>query len=276
MNDRAVKRMSLETQLRGALVRDELLLYFQPQVDLRTGRACAVEALIRWQNERLGLVSPAEFIPLAEETGLIVPIGAWVLYQACAQARRWRDAGLPPVRVAVNLSPRQFRGNRLNQTVLDAIRSAGCTADSLELEIAESAIAQHAEATTGALQGLRDAGIRIAVDDFGSVPSSMDHLQRVPVDVVKIGRSLVRHLSNARESEAMVEAMVAMCKGLGLQVTAVGVETAEQMDFLRSAGCDLAQGVLFSPALPPEQAAALLDARFTRVAGPTTPSGEQA
>jgi PAS domain S-box-containing protein len=245
LSDQLLERMDLENSLRAALARQEFHLVYQPQTEAATGRSRSVEALLRWSHPTRGLVSPAEFIPLAEESGLIDSIGHWVLHTACSQAAVWNRNGVP-VRVAVNLSPRQFRQPGLAQTVLDVPDQTGLAPHQLELEITEGAVMENTEAARLALQALQERGIRIALDDFGTGYSSLAYLTRMPIHNIKIDRYFVSGLLDGGENEAVVHAVLAIARSLGMRVTAEGVETPEQARALKTLGCDLLQGYHFS------------------------------
>jgi diguanylate cyclase (GGDEF)-like protein/PAS domain S-box-containing protein len=253
------EKLSLETKLRRAIEREEFVLVYQPQVDIGTGRIVGAEALIRWQSSELGLVSPARFIPLAEESGLIVPIGEWVLRTACRQNRAWQDAGLEPIGVSVNLSPRQFRSRNLLETVVGILAEERLDARLLELEITETTVMQRADEVVVMLGRLDAIGVRLAIDDFGTGYSSLSYLKRFPVHKLKIDQSFVRDISNDGDDAAIVGAIVGMARALELHVIAEGVETRQQLDFLRKLGCDEYQGYLFSKPVSAEAFAALLD-----------------
>ena len=258
MNARAFARLSLEGSLRRALENREFLLHYQPQVDARSGAIVGAEALLRWRHPDLGLVSPLDFIPLAEESGLIVPIGEWVLQTACAELKVWQDAGNGSLRMAVNLSGRQFRQQDLVETVQRAIGAAGIDPQFLELEITESMLMQDAAETTRLLDNLKALGVKLSVDDFGTGYSSLSYLKRFPLDALKIDRSFIRDIASDPDDAAITTAILAMAGGLGLEVVAEGVETMEQLAFLRSRNCQMIQGYLFSKPLPSEQVRALL------------------
>ena len=249
MNARLSQRLALEGGLRHALERGELELEYQPQVSLSTGRIVGVEALLRWRHPQLGLVSPAHFIAIAEETGLIVPIGEWVLQTACAQARAWQLAGLPRLRMAVNLSPRQFRQRGLNAAILKALQDSHLDTDLLELEITESMAMLDPEETILLLREFKDQGLRIALDDFGTGFSSLAYLKRFPIDVLKIDQSFVAGIARDRSDAAIAKTVIGLARSLWLQTIAEGVETAEQADLLRRWTCDEAQGFYFSKPL---------------------------
>ncbi|MEO5574175.1 MAG: amino acid permease [Gammaproteobacteria bacterium] len=240
-------RLVMENALHQALERDEFLLYYQPLIDFTTGEVAGVEALLRWNCEGK-LISPADFIPLAEETGLIIPIGEWVLRTACAQNKAWQDQGLPPMRVAVNLSGRQLQLPHMRDVVAGILKETGLEPGYLELELTESMM-QSLEAT-GTLRALKELGVRLAIDDFGTGYSSLSYLQRYPLHKLKIDQSFMRNLPADENNVAIVTAIVAMARSLNLKVTAEGVETAEQLAFLRTLECDELQGYLFSRPMP--------------------------
>jgi PAS domain S-box-containing protein len=241
----AVLRMELDASLRAALERDEFFLLYQPQLDVVTGRTESVEALIRWRHPQRGIVSPVEFIGLAEENGLIERIGLWVLNTACADAANWNRTGTP-MRVAVNLSPVQFKATGLVQSITDVLMHTGLAPGLLELEVTESALAENSSATINTLRALRDHGVRIALDDFGTGYSSLGYLTRMPISHIKIDRTFVHNLVDGTESVAIIRAVLAMAGSLGLSVTAEGVETADQAQALVAMGCDSLQGFYFS------------------------------
>ncbi len=261
MRGLAQKRLVLETSLRRAIEREEFLLHYQPQVQLATGKVVGVEALVRWQHPELGLVGPLEFIPIAEETGLIVAIGDWVLRTACTQARAWLDRGIGPLRMAVNLSGRQFREDRLVEQVLAILRETGLPPGLLELEITESTLMDAGPTTVERLHQLRAAGVHLAIDDFGTGYSSMNYLKRFPVGMLKVDRSFVRDLPGDADDAAITQAIIAMARSLDIGVTAEGVETQAQADFLAQAGCALTQGYLFARPLPAEELVTLVAER---------------
>jgi len=250
MNAAALQRLTLENKLRRALEREEFQLYFQPQIDVRSWSIIGAEALIRWRHPDLGLVPPAEFIGLAEETGLILPIGDWVLRTACAQARTWQEAGHGPLVIAVNISGRQFRGKGLVQTVSQTIGGFGIDPKRVELEITESVLMQSVEETVGTLKALRAMGPRIAVDDFGTGYSSLSYLRRFPIDTLKLDQSFIQDSVKDRGTAAIVAGVIDMAHGLGLEVIAEGVETAEQRTLLFQDGCHIMQGYLFGRPVP--------------------------
>jgi len=250
MDARAFERLTLETGLRRALDRDELVLHYQPRVEVASGRILGLEALVRWRHPDQGLVSPAQFISLAEETGLIVPIGAWVLRRACEQTRTWQQAGLPPVRVSVNISPVQFRQPDLYELVLRTLAETGLEPRWLELELTESLLMQNPEDVVVLLERLSAQGVHLSIDDFGTGYSSLSYLRRFPIDSLKIDRTFIRELTTNPDDAAIATSIILMGKALRLNVVAEGVETRSQLSFLRVMKCQEAQGYLFSPPLP--------------------------
>jgi len=258
MNRMAFERLTLETRLRKALENEEFRLYYQPQVDAKTGKIVGIEALIRWQQPELGLISPLEFIPIAEETGLIVPIGEWVIRKACEQNKAWQDAGYPPVRMAINLSSRQLRHKELVAVVSEALNESGLDPCWLELELTESTMMQVSENPLAILNRLRSTGVRLSIDDFGVGYSSLSHLKRFPVDNLKIDRSFVKDIPTDSDNIAIIKAVIAMAKGLKIKVTAEGVQTPEQLQFLQESGCDWMQGYYFSPPVPADEMTTIL------------------
>ena len=255
MNTKARERLSLENNLHKALEREEFLLYYQPQVNLYTGQIVGMEALIRWQRNDGELIAPDQFIPLAEETGLIISIGEWVLRTACAQSRAWQKLGLPPFRIAVNLSARQFQQHNLVETIAQVLQETQLEPKYLELEITESIAIQDIEFTISVLKQLRTMGIHISMDDFGTGYSSLSALRHFPLCTLKIDRSFVQFLMTNSSDVAIITAIIALGRGLDLRVIAEGVETVEQLQFLRLANCDDVQGYFISKPLPPDAAA---------------------
>lgn len=266
MNTKALEQLVLANSLYKALNRDEFLLHYQPQVDLNTGQIVAMEALIRWQHPELGLVNPNQFIPLAEETGLIEPIGEWVLQTACTQNRAWQVAGLPPMRIAVNLSARQFQQQNLAKTIARILAVTGLEPGCLEVEITESIAMQNIDFTISVLQELQEMGIQIAMDDFGIGYSSLATLRRFPLHTLKVDREFVNEVTTDSKDAAIIESVVALGHGLELKVIAEGVETAEQLNFLRLVQCDGMQGYFFSRPLPVEAAAQCIEQAASRTA----------
>jgi diguanylate cyclase (GGDEF)-like protein/PAS domain S-box-containing protein len=258
MNDAAQQRLQLENDLRHAVERGELAVHYQPQIDLRAGGIVGFEALVRWRHPQRGMVSPAEFIPAAEEAGLINPIGEWVLGAACAQAVAWHRSGHTFLQAAVNCSARQFQDEGFVAAVDRILRESGMPAQRLELEITESVIIQRSEEVNARFQALEDMGVRISIDDFGTGYSSLSYLKRLSIHQLKIDQSFVRDIGNDPNDAAIVSAIVTIAHSLGLEVVAEGVETAEQLTFLRAVGCDSAQGYLFSKPLPAEEFERLL------------------
>ncbi|MBA2447694.1 MAG: PAS domain S-box protein [Chloroflexi bacterium] len=261
--DRAMYRQNvallhLETDLRRAIDRDELRVHYQPIVSLETGEITGAEALVRWQHPRRGLVPPGEFIPLAEETGIIVPIGEWVLRTACAQARAWRDDGLPAIRVAVNLSARQFKQGYLSATIARTLEETGLDPHGLELELTESIVMGDAEETIATLHELRGTGVQLSIDDFGTGYSSLSYLKRFPIQTLKIDTSFVRDLDAHPTDAAIVRTVITLAHDLRLEVIAEGVESEEELAVLRSLGCDEVQGYLASRPLSAEAMVELL------------------
>jgi diguanylate cyclase (GGDEF)-like protein/PAS domain S-box-containing protein len=251
-------RLQLENQLHRALDARQLVLHYQPQFDLATGRLRGVEALVRWQHPQLGMISPAEFIPLAEESGMIVPIGAWVLETACKQAHAWQKAGFPSMVMSVNLSVRQFFREDIARLVMQALDEYCLDAHVLELEITESVAMEDVAYTIRALEALAAGGLRVAIDDFGTGYSSLGQLKKMPVKILKIDRSFVKDVTNGADDAEIVNAVITMAHRLGLKVVAEGVETPAQLAHLREQQCDYAQGFLFSAALPAPELACLL------------------
>lgn len=255
MNVAAAERLRLENDLHRALERHEFELHFQPRVSVANGLACGIEALIRWRHPERGLVLPEHFIPVAEDTGLIVPIGEWVINEACRQGTAWCAAGLPKLPVAVNLSPRQFRQSNLVDTVARAIERYGWPCKLLELEITEGVLMQQTSETLKTLEALNRLGVGLAIDDFGTGYSSLSYLKRFPVDFLKIDQSFVRDIAVDPDDATIVTAIIGLAHNLGLTVVAEGVENASQLDFIRDAGCDEAQGYHIGRPMPAGQLA---------------------
>jgi diguanylate cyclase (GGDEF)-like protein/PAS domain S-box-containing protein len=255
MNEMALERLQMENGLRRALEREEFVLYYQPRIDLATGATSSVEALVRWQHPQHGLVAPGQFIPIAEESGLIIPLGDWVLRTACAQARSWMAAGHPPVRVAVNLSARQFEQENPVELVATVLRETGLEAEYLELEITESVTMHHVDRSLAMLRELTHLGVRIAIDDFGTGYSSLSYLKKFPVDTLKIDQSFVRDLPEDQDAAAIAVAIIGLARALNLHVVAEGVENERQLAFMRAYLCDEIQGYIFSRPIPADELA---------------------
>jgi diguanylate cyclase (GGDEF)-like protein len=268
----SIERLTLESALRRALERDQFALHYQPKVDMTTGQITGVEALLRWTHPELGVLPPMHFIPLAEETGLIVSIGRWVLKEACAQNMAWQRRGLRPVSMAVNLSPRQFVDEQLLQDVDEALAASAMSPVLLQLEVTESMVMRNVPRAIKVLDAIQSRGIRLAIDDFGTGYSSMSLMKQFPIDTIKIDRSFVRDLAKDPEDQAIAQAIISMGKALGMTVVAEGVETSEQETFLRSHGCDEMQGFLFSKPVPPERLADLLRPAPLTVSPPLQPA----
>ncbi|RCX24857.1 putative bifunctional diguanylate cyclase/phosphodiesterase [Thioalbus denitrificans] len=252
MNERAFDRLTLENALRRALDNNELFIHYQPQVNLESGEMVGVEALARWQHPERGLLSAGNFIPLAEETGQVILIGEWVLRRACEQHCEWLQAGLPPLRMAVNLSGLQFRQEGLLFLLRDVIEKTGIDPAYLELEVTESILMQNTEQARERVQELKDLGVTLAVDDFGTGYSSLSYLKNFPVKTLKIDQSFIRNVAEDADSMAITDAIIAMAHSLGMRVIAEGVEKDEQLNYLRRQNCDEVQGFLFSRPVAPE------------------------
>ena len=266
MNKLVNERLSLESNLRRALERNELLLHYQPKLELKTGNIVGVEALLRWQHPEWGLLYPDRFIGLAEETGLIVPIGEWVLRTACLQARAWQDAGLPPITMSVNLSARQFRQEALFKSVARILSETGLHPERLEMEITESMVMHNAEASIAILKGLKEIGVHLSVDDFGTGYSSLAYLKTLPIGILKIDKSFVQDIEGpkGKKDGLLAQAIISLGHSLKLKVIAEGVEEEAQLEFLKANHCDEAQGYLFSRPVPPGECELLLAAAQRR------------
>jgi diguanylate cyclase (GGDEF)-like protein/PAS domain S-box-containing protein len=277
MNESALHRLALENQLRWALERKEFRVYYQPQVSIDTGLITGMEALVRWQHPELGLVSPAEFIPLAEDTGLIEPIGEWVLRAACEQTRKWQESGFNNLHVAVNLSARQFQQPDLARIIERTLKETGLDASSLEMEVTESSVMKNAETAISMMRELKGMGIRISIDDFGSGYSSLSYLKKLPIDILKIDQSFVRDMTTDPKDAAIAMAIIQLAHSLQLKVIAEGVETEDQLRFLRLLRCDEMQGYLFCKPLPVEAFEQLLfEGRTLGTMNGATPSPQPA
>jgi EAL domain-containing protein (putative c-di-GMP-specific phosphodiesterase class I) len=260
MNAQIIERQALEGGLRRALDRREFLLHYQPKVNLRTGQMIGAEALIRWRHPERGVVAPQSFIPIAEETGLIVPIGQWVLREACRQAREWQAAGLRPVPVAVNISALEFRSKAFFDGVRGTLEETGLDPRFLELELTESVLMESVASTAEMLWELKAMGLRLAVDDFGTGYSSLSYLMHFPIDALKVDQSFVHEITAEGDTSPIITAVIAMGRSLKQRVIAEGVETGQQLAFLRAQHCEEGQGFHFSRPLPADRFAALLAA----------------
>jgi diguanylate cyclase (GGDEF)-like protein/PAS domain S-box-containing protein len=258
MNVHLVERLSLESSLKRALERGEMLLQYQPKVGVRDGQVSGVEALVRWQHPTQGMINPGEFVPVAEDAGLMLAMGEWVLHTACRQMRAWRDQGLPHLRMAINLSQRQLSQDSLIQVVREALHRTGMDASRLDLEIREDMVLRNPERAVRLLAQLKEVGVRLVIDDYGTGYSSLSYLKRLPIDAVKIDRSLIRELPRDADAAALSRGVVAMAHSLGISVTAEGVETREQWEFLHQLGCEEMQGNYFSPPVAPEIVASIV------------------
>ncbi|HEV8136854.1 MAG TPA: EAL domain-containing protein [Pyrinomonadaceae bacterium] len=271
IHDRASRRLSLETTLRRALQNQEFLLHYQPKVSVDSLEITGVEALVRWHHPQLGLISPAEFIPLAEDTGLIIPIGQWVLKEACLQNKRWQNQGFARIRMAVNISARQLHDQAFADTVIKALRETNLEPEYLELELTESSIMQNAELAANVLSRLKSMGIYCSIDDFGTGFSSLASLKRLPINALKIDKSFVSEAPSEPDDAALVLAIITLAHNLRLRVIAEGVETEEQLRLLHLLRCDEIQGALFSKPLPADALESLLDSHSEgQVRTPTT------
>ncbi len=259
MNASVGTRLNLERRLRRALRDKEFLLHYQPQIDIVTGRIVGLEALVRWMDPEIGLISPSAFIPVAEESGLIEAIGEWVLREACRQNKAWQKAGLPPARVSVNLSARQFHRTDIKQVVMSVLDETGLAPQYLEIELTESVIMSNAEEAAAMLNDLHRLGINLAIDDFGTGYSSLSYLKRFPVDRLKIDRSFINDIGVSADDETIITAIITLAHSLNLQVIAEGVETPLQLEFLRKHGCDEMQGYHYSKPVSNEAIPELLE-----------------
>jgi len=265
LNANSLERLTLESSLRHALERNEFRLYYQAKRDIASGRITGMEALLRWEHPDLGIVAPMQFIPVAEETGLIVPIGKWVLKTVCLQSIAWQRQGLPALSIAVNMTARQFLDEQLLADLASLLTETGIDPHLLEIELNESLLIHNVEKTTRILTGLKGLGIKIAVDDFGTGYSSLAMLQRFPLDTIKIDRSLIRDVFGAPDDTGLADAIIAMGKSLSLTVVAQGVETKEQAEHLRLHACDELQGFYFKRPLPVDEFTQLLRDQATEV-----------
>ncbi|MCD4688923.1 MAG: EAL domain-containing protein [Desulfuromonadaceae bacterium] len=250
MNERVREALFMENNLRKALDNQEMALYYQPQVEMSSGKLIGMEALIRWHHPQLGIIPPLKFIPMAEDTGLIIPIGKWVLGTACRQTQQWQEAGYPPCKVAVNISPKQFRHSDLVETVAAALKDSGLDPQFLELEITESVLMEDMEQSIATMEKLKAMGITLAIDDFGTGYSSLSCLSKFPLSKLKIDKSFVQNIAELSENNAIAEGIIALAKALHLEVIAEGIEGERQIDFLQSKGCKQGQGYYFSRPMP--------------------------
>jgi EAL domain-containing protein (putative c-di-GMP-specific phosphodiesterase class I) len=255
------EKLELENKLRHAIENRELLLYYQPFIDLESEKIVGAEALIRWNHPTLGMIPPSKFIPLAEGTGLIVPIGEWVLKTACAQNKAWQNMGLPPIRVAINLSASQFQRSGMVEKIKRALAETALSPIYLELELTESILMQKTDEMISTLGKFHEMGIQISIDDFGTGYSSLSYIKKFPIDTLKIDQSFVRDITTNPDDAALSTAIIAMAHSLNLKVIAEAVETADQMAFFKARGCNEIQGYYISPPLPPELFKAFLSQR---------------
>jgi len=262
MNQEASEHLALRNGLHRALERSELVLHYQPQIDLRNGRVIGVEALLRWQHPERGLISPARFIPVAEDSGLIVPIGNWVLQEACRQAAAWDREGLPPITMAVNLSAVQFMQGRVEQAVQGALKDSGLPPHCLELELTESILIQNTEQVLATLKRIKHLGVKLSIDDFGTGYSSLAYLKRFDIDKLKIDQSFVRDVVEDPDDATIVRAVIEMAHSLSLKTIAEGVETAQVAEALKAYGCDEVQGYYYGRPMPTDEVTAFLRRHF--------------
>jgi EAL domain-containing protein (putative c-di-GMP-specific phosphodiesterase class I) len=264
MNERAMYRLQLENSLRHALERNEFRLHYQPKACLNSGRITGLEALLRWERPGHGLVSPGDFIPLLEDTGLIVPVGEWVLAEACRQIRAWKDAGREPVAIAINISARQFAARNLGEIVKRVLDAHQADPRWIELELTESMLMVNTEEAVRTLEYLKSLGLRLSIDDFGTGYSSLSYLKRFPIDALKIDRSFIDEITTDVDDATITRAVIGMAHNLGLKVVAEGVETLEQLAFLSENGCDEAQGFYFAKPQPAAEVTQWLNAARRR------------
>jgi diguanylate cyclase (GGDEF)-like protein/PAS domain S-box-containing protein len=271
MNTRALERQTIEAGLHRALDKREFELLYQPKMDLKTGAVVGAEALIRWRHPDRGLVEPVRFVPIAEECGLIRPIGRWVVHEACRQAQAWQDAGLRPIPVSVNISAVEFRSKGLLKSIVDALSETRLDPCYLEIELTESALMAHVDATNSVLRALKALGVQLAIDDFGTGWSSLSYLRHFPIDTLKVDKSFVQEIASGSNAAAIVSAVISMGKSLKRRVIAEGVETRDQLAFLQAEACHEAQGYYFSRPLVPQQFARVLETYTTQVIGRPQP-----
>jgi EAL domain-containing protein (putative c-di-GMP-specific phosphodiesterase class I) len=266
MQARVLEWQSLEGNLRGALERKEFMLHYQPKIDLKTAEISGVEALIRWIHPDRGLISPAQFVPIAEESGLIVPIGQWVLREACRQSRAWMDAGLAPVRMAVNVSAVQFMSHDFLSAVREALMISGVEPSNLELELTETVLMHDADSAIETLNALKAIGVQLAVDDFGTGYSSFSYLRKFPLDSLKVDRSFINEITPESNNATILSALISIGKSLNHRVVAEGVETKEQLHFLQKQGCSEGQGYYFCHPVIAEKFAAFMESGVRELA----------
>lgn len=252
MNSRAKTRIELESYLRKAVNQNQFILYYQPQFDIQSGKLVGCEALLRWQHPEMGIISPNDFIPLAEETGVIIEIGEWVLQAACLQNKKWQDAGHSPIRIAVNISARQFREPGFLEMIERVVQTTALNPEWLELEITESLLMEDIDSAINILKRLKEQGIHLAIDDFGTGYSSLSYLKRFPLSRLKIDRSFVRDITTDDNDASITKAVIALAHSMNLKVVAEGIETQEQLLFLKEKGCEVGQGYLYSPPVAEE------------------------
>jgi diguanylate cyclase len=262
MNVRAVERQSVEGSLRYALERGEFVMHYQPKIDFRTGEITGVESLIRWVHPERGLIGPPQFVSIAEDCGLMLPIGKWVLRESCRQAKEWQDAGLRPIGLAVNVSSIEFRSNGFLEGVRTILEDTRLDPRYLELELTESVLMQHVTFTGPVLQELKAMGVRLAIDDFGTGYSSLSYLRQFPIDTLKVDQSFVQQIEGGTDEASIISAVISMGRSLKHRVIAEGVETTEQFAFLKAHGCDEGQGYYFSRPVTAPQCAKLIETRM--------------
>jgi predicted signal transduction protein with EAL and GGDEF domain len=275
MHLQALEWLTLERDLRKSLDQGDFVLHYQPQVNLHSGEIAGVEVLVRWQHPEMGLLDPQRFIPLAEETGLIVPLGSWVLRTACAQNRVWQNEGLPPIKIAVNMSARQIAQPTIVDEIRGILAETGLEGRYLELELAENTLFYDSDAIAEQLNGLKRLGVRLSIDDFGTGYSSVGYLKRLPIDMLKIDRSFVRDLPNDAENSAIAATIIGMTRSLHLKVIAEGVESESQRAFLQEQGCDEIQGYLYSHPIAAGELRQLLAQYGTQLAAPDMQIGQE-
>jgi EAL domain-containing protein (putative c-di-GMP-specific phosphodiesterase class I) len=258
MSVKALEHIAFESRLRKAVQRREFVLHYQPQLDVNSGKIIGMEALVRWQSPEFGMVMPSDFIPLAEETGLISPIGEWVLHSACMQNKVWQKAGFKKIKVAVNVSGQQLHSSNFTSAIDSALKISSLSPEFLDLELTESSVMQRRKHSINILHELKERGIHLSIDDFGTGYSSLSNLKRISIDKLKIDRSFISDISDNPDATTIIEAIIAMAQSMNLQVLAEGVETLKQFDFLSEIGCDQIQGYLASKPVPAREMEQLL------------------